>query len=240
MHRLIIAPPHIITAPALATAVTALLVGAQWGCRLGVAHRFLHPPVRPALVVADAQDTANVSARNVSSLRSFLLVFLSLSLIIIHTTIHIPLSNYYVKLRQTALLASHPPPYTPTRFPSQQQTRPIKIVAAQLPRPLTTRHANPPIPLRRLYCAIAQQRPSDNLPLPRRCCCCCVIARALCWHPASPQRPTTPLCLCLPRLVASQAIWRGLFVFAGQYKALVASAAVTLAPRLSRTHPQHQ
>jgi len=109
LHRLIIAPPHIITAPALATAVTALLVGAQWGCRLGVAHRFLHPPVRPALVVADAQDTANVSARNVSSLRSFLLVFLSLSLIIIHTTIHIPLSNYYVKLRQTALLASHPP-----------------------------------------------------------------------------------------------------------------------------------
>jgi len=53
-----------------------------------------------------------------------------------------------IQLRQTALLASHPP-YKPTRFPSQLQTRPV---AAQLNPPLTKRHAdslyttNPAIP----------------------------------------------------------------------------------------------
>jgi hypothetical protein len=72
---------------------------------------------------------------------------------------------------------------------------------------------------------------ADPPPLPRRRCC--EIAHALCWQPSRPQRPTRSICLCLLRLV-SQAIWRGLFVFARQYKALVVVvAAVTLAPRLS-------
>jgi hypothetical protein len=69
---------------------------------------------------------------------------------------------------------------------------------------------------------------TSGLPtLPRRCCCC-EIARALCWQPAGSQRPSRSICLCLLRLV-SQAIRRGLFVSAHQYKALVVDvAAATL------------
>ena len=107
------------------------------------------------------------------------------------------ISTSHSSLRQTASLASHPP-YKPTRFPSQLQTRPV---AAQLDRPLTTRHANSvytTIP------AIPRHRPAQSssaLPtLPRRCCC--EIARALCWQPPGSQRPTRSICLCLLRRVS--------------------------------------
>jgi hypothetical protein len=109
----------------------------------------------------------------------------------------ISISTSHSSLRQTASLASHPP-YKPTRFPSQLQTRPV---AAQLDRPLTTRHANSvytTIP------AIPRHRPAQSssaLPtLPRRCCC--EIARALCWQPPGSQRPTRSICLCLLRRVS--------------------------------------
>jgi hypothetical protein len=151
------------TAPlvALATAVTALLVGAQFrdyrppfkvhtdSCRL-------HPSTK---ALSQMPKTLPTSLPEVSiySLDLSPLSFL------FHPPSSIqhpyPLFNTPRQLRQTASLASHPP-YTPTRFPSQLQTRPI---AAQLSEPLTTRHANisyttnPAIPR---HCPAQPARPS--------------------------------------------------------------------------------
>jgi hypothetical protein len=113
-----------------------------------------------------------------------------------------------VKLRQTALLASHPP-YTPTRFPSQLQTRPV---AAQLPvhsRQDTPIHPIPPI---RLYRAIAQCSPAAAFRQPAAAEASLLQDCARALLAACQITKTNPIDLPLSSETCKQAIWRGLFV----------------------------
>ena len=135
-----------------------------------------------------------------SSTRSKYLVTLSLSL---------PSPSSSILLQHTYPLAhQHPPSTTSNRFAGLTSPilRPRASPANCRRDPLPPNSANhsrqdtptTPIPPIRLYRAFAQRKSSDAPPLPRRRCC--EIARALCWQPTRPQRPTRSICPCLLRL----------------------------------------
>ena len=157
------------------------------------AHRFLSPTHSSSKALSQMPKTLPTSStRSKYPLDSSLFSFL----------FHPPSVQYpYPHLQ-------HPPSTTSNRFAGLTSPilRPRASPANCRRDPLPPNSANhsrqdtptTPIPPIRLYRAIAQRKSSDAPPLPRRRCC--EIARALCWQPTRPQRPTRSICLCVLRL----------------------------------------